>query len=137
DCPCDERVPGGFARERGALPVDDANLIAETVAVELETVGPERVRLDGIRAGGDVRAMNAFHESAIRHVQLIKALVEEDAQFVKPCPHGAVEDDDLLGEHREKIFLHALGVYQGSKYEGPTPRVIARSRPLGKLQKFV
>ncbi len=86
--------------------VDRANLIAEAVSVELETVGAEGVRLDDVGAGSDVGPMDTFDESPIGDIEFIEALVEEHTQLVEPGPHRTVKYNNLLGENGKKVSFH-------------------------------
>jgi len=82
--------------------------------VELQAVGAERVRLDHVRAGGDVGPMNSLDKPGVRDVELVEASVEEHAQLVETGSHCAVEENDALGEDGKEISLHG-GNLPGSK----------------------
>jgi hypothetical protein len=104
--PATKRSPCGPPRDRRALLVDGADLIAQAVPVELEPVSAECVRLDHVGAGGDVGPMDALDEGCVRDVELIEAAIQEHAQLVQTGSHGAVEEHDAFGEDGWEILLH-------------------------------
>ena len=82
------------ARQLGGRAVDLFRLVGQPVAVELERVGPESVRLEDLRAGAHVFGVHFLHEPRLLQVQLVVADVEEEALAVEHGAHGPVEDVD-------------------------------------------
>ena len=67
---------------------------------ELAAVRAEGVRLDHLRAGGEVLAMQAFHERRPRRVQLVEAAIVRHPARVEQGPDRAV--------HEQWAAVHAL-----------------------------
>ncbi len=101
----DEHVlPRRLARELRRTPVDLPHLRLEAVLRELDAVCAERVRLQHLGAGIDVRAVDAEHEVGRAQVELVVALIDEDAALVQHRAHRAIEDDDAIGiEQRARV----------------------------------
>ena len=63
-----------------------AHLRPEAVLSELQPVRPEGVRFDDLGSGLDVALMDGVHQVGFLQVQLVVALVDEDAAAVE---HGS------------------------------------------------
>ena len=84
-------------RDRGA--VDGFGLVVETVARQLDRIGSERVGLQDLGPGLDVRFVDLLHQSGLGEVQLIVADVHEHPAAVQHRAHGPIEDmDPLVGD---------------------------------------
>src|SRR6266498_3900981 len=91
----DARLAAGRGpRQLGRRAVDLFRLVRQPVAVELERVGPEGVRLEDLRAGAHVLRVHFLYEPWLLEVQLVVADVQEEALGVQHGAHGPVEDVD-------------------------------------------
>src|SRR6266498_5320584 len=76
----DARLAAGRGpRQLGRRAVDLFRLVRQPVAVELERVGPEGVRLEDLRAGAHVLRVHFLYEPWLLAVQLVVADVQEEA----------------------------------------------------------
>jgi len=94
--------------------VDLGRFLAQTILVELETRGRERVGLDDVGAGGEVGSVNLPNEIRPRqHEGFVTAMVLRAAEIVvaeahlhELGAHGTVEDQDAVGEGGEIRIVH-------------------------------
>ena len=68
--------------------------LVEPVGRELHRVGAERVGLEDLGAGADVRLVDLLHQVGLLEVQLVVADVDEHAAAVQHGAHRPVEDVD-------------------------------------------
>jgi hypothetical protein len=80
---------------RGAH-VDVAQLMLDAEAVQFHAVRAVSVGLEDLRAGADVLPVYFEHDLRIADVQLVVALVDEDALRIEHRPHRAVEEVDMF-----------------------------------------
>ena len=90
------RSPQGYF---GAGPVDLSNTVVKSVQRELEPVCSKCVCLDHTGAGIDILAVYTFNKVWIAEIDLIEALVYEDAPVVEHSAHRAVKQHDPFGQH--------------------------------------
>ena len=88
---------GRFTRDLRGTPVQLVRLRREPERGELDPIRAEAVRLEHLGTRLHVRAMHVAHEVRRAEVQLVVALVDEDAPGVQHRAHGAVEEDERLG----------------------------------------
>ncbi len=86
----------GLAGDLGGAPVDFADLMIESEAGKPDAVRAEAVRLDHLRAGVGVFAVNAFEQLGLADVDLFKAMAQRHAEFVKIGAGCAIANDDAL-----------------------------------------
>src|SRR5258706_11485362 len=75
---------------------------------QLETVGPEGIRLDGVAARRDVLRVHRLHELGLVQVEHVEAGVERDAARVEERTHRAVAEERALGQAGEEGRRHDL-----------------------------
>ena len=85
-----------LARQRRAALVDGAQLVLDAEAAQLDAVRAVGVGLDDLRAGAHVLLVHLEHDLRIAEIQLVVALVDEDALGVEHRPHRAIEEVDVL-----------------------------------------
>ena len=72
---------------------------------QLDPVCAERIGLDELRAGGNVRSVNFLDDLRLGQVELIEGSLEADAPGVKLGAHGAVAKQRAL----RKPFQERVG----------------------------
>ena len=96
----------GFARDLGRPAVDLQGLVRQVVLGEHEGRGPEGIRLDHVRAGGQVVAVHPEDDVRPGQDEVLVAALELSAPEVlrrqllplEPCSGGPIEDEDPLRE---------------------------------------
>ena len=107
--PHESRVAGHLPGEPGARDVDLPDLLLETELAQAEPVGRERVGFQEIRPRVRVLPVDDADQVGVREVQLVEAPPDRHALGVDLGPHGAVADDDALGEGFQEIG-HGAGL---------------------------
>ena len=113
---CEIRLGAG---EPGGLAVDLGGELSELVLGQRDRGRVERVRLDDVGAGGEVRPVDLAHRVGLREAQEVVQALQVDlpvgealaavvgvieAQFLDLGAHRPVEHDDALGEQaRQRI----------------------------------
>ena len=90
----ERRVSGGLHGQQRGCPIDFHRPIFEPVRGKLHEIRSEGVRLDQLRPGFDVCAVDAPHELGLLQCQSVVAHVHEDPLGVQHRTHRAVEDVD-------------------------------------------
>src|SRR5277367_4997349 len=93
----------GFAGDFYGAMIQLGHALGHAELAELVTVGTEGVGLDDLRAGFDVGLMNVKDGVAVGDVELVHAALRADG-FIEQGTHGAVGDQDGLGESFIEIF---------------------------------
>src|SRR5258706_15716076 len=101
---------------------------------QLETVGPEGIRLDGVAARRDVLRVHRLHELGLVQVEHVEAGVERDAARVEERTHRAVAEERALGQAGEEGRGHDLyapspcPLPRGERVEARRSRAASRGR---------
>ncbi len=112
----------GLARQPCSRLVDGASLILQTEAMQPETVRPEGVGFDDLRARLQILLMHRAHQLRLRQVQLVEALVEKDASPIKRSTHGPVTQDRSIAEKgRQERHLLMLEHFRRDRIESVVP----------------
>jgi hypothetical protein len=85
-----------LARELGGAPIQIADLELEPILRELDAVRAKAVCLDRLGTCLHVCLVDGAYEIRGPGVQLVVALIDEDALAVQHRPHRAVEEDDAV-----------------------------------------
>jgi len=110
---------GHAARELRRLQRQIEDAVGDIVVGEVGEVGPERVGLDGVRAGLEVGAMDVLDDVGARVVEDLVApletgeVVEGEISGLEHRAHGPVGDHHPLGEsvqesRVERVRLHGV-----------------------------
>jgi hypothetical protein len=87
-----------FPGQPRARLVDGAGLIPQAEAMQPEAVCPEGVGFDDLGAGLQILFVDGADQLRLRQVQLVEALVEEDASAIEGSAHGSVTQDGPISE---------------------------------------
>src|SRR5205085_4907750 len=96
--------------------VDVAQLVLDAERAELDAVRAVRVGLEDLRAGADVFAMDIEHDLRTAEIQLVVALVDEDAFGIEHRPHRSIEEVDVLVGDCLYEVLHKQKPHAGSTW---------------------
>ncbi len=88
----------GFPGQPRACLVDGAGLVLQPEALQAKAVRPEGVGFDDFGAGLQIFLMHGADQFRLGQVQLVEALVEEDAPPIERGSHGPVTEDRPAGE---------------------------------------
>ena len=92
------KLGDGFPRQPRACLVDGAGLILQPESLQAKAVRPEGVGFDDLGAGLQIFLMHGADQLRLGQVQLVEALVEEDAPPIERGSHGPVTEDRPAGE---------------------------------------
>ena len=109
----------GLAGNLGCTPVEAACLAGQAEGVEAHPVGAEGQRLDQVRAGIQVFAMERRHEVRPRGRQLVEAGTLGDPPREQERPHATVRQERPVGDARREA---GAGEAHGGKPTGSAGR---------------
>jgi hypothetical protein len=87
---------GLLARDPSAGAIDIRDLVIKAVLLELETVCPERIGFDDVRAAPNIIAVDLLNDTWIGQVEFIETGVQVNALAVEHGPHAAVAKESPL-----------------------------------------
>src|SRR5262249_43780192 len=94
---------GSLARQASPFEVDFVYLLGQPMPGQPERVAAKGVGFNDVGPGVQILLMNVADQVRLGNVQLVIALVDEDALGIQKCTHGAVAEDGTLFESGEKV----------------------------------
>ncbi len=88
----------GFPGQPRACLVDGAGLVLQPETLQTEPVRPEGVGFDDFGASLQILFVHGADQLRLGQVQLVEALVEEDAPPIERGSHGPVTEDRSAGK---------------------------------------
>src|SRR5262249_14822737 len=101
-----DRIARRLARQLRAADVDLPQFVLDPEPLQLHPVRAVGVRLHDLRAGPDVLAMDVEDDLRIADVQLVVALVDEDALGIEHRPRRPIEEVDVFVSNGANEILH-------------------------------
>src|SRR4051794_24730656 len=83
-----------------------ADLLTQSEAVESNSIASEGIRFDDIDAGSQIGLMNRADQLRLCQVEVVEAFIDADARAVEHRAHGAVHEENALGQSLKEWMRH-------------------------------